>query len=211
MLLIREIRLLDVDCALRLIFDAEVVVVHHPDCQMYRVFLEVYDQAVAVEVAVLIFVHLDTLVAVCALIDDAILLERILDLVFVCVARQVANVDGAVLLNLGLLVGLLRMSEGPVVWIRAWRTRASCALLRFLLAGSACTFSGVSEGASSASVRGLSMISCVIAAMQIARFRWLQGSERPDDSLKARCCNQRQKSLAVSWAAATRYWPMAAT
>lgn len=115
MLLVREIRLLDVDCALRLIFDAEEVVVHHPDCQMYRVFLEVYDQAVAVEVAVLIFVHLDTLVAVCALIDDAILLERILDLVFVCVARQVANVDSAVLLNLGLLVGLLRMSEGPVV------------------------------------------------------------------------------------------------
>jgi hypothetical protein len=107
-LLVREIRLLDADCALRLIFDAEVVVIHHPDCQIYRVFLEVYDQAVAVEIAVLIFVHLDTLVAVCALIDDAVLLEGILDLVFVRVARQVADVDSAVLLNLGLLVGLLR-------------------------------------------------------------------------------------------------------
>lgn len=117
MLLVREICLLDVDCALRLIFDAEVVVVHHPDCQIYRVFLEVYDQAVAVEIAVLIFVHLDTLVAIRALIDNAVLLECILDLMFVRVARQVANVDSAVLLNLRLLVGLLRMSEGPMVWI----------------------------------------------------------------------------------------------
>lgn len=106
MLLVREVCLFDTDHALRLVLDAEEVVIHHPDGQAYGLLLEVHDQAVAVEVALVILVHLDALVTVCALVDNAELLELILYLVFISIARQVGDVDSPVFLNLGLLVRL---------------------------------------------------------------------------------------------------------
>ena len=57
-------------------------------------------------VALFVSVHLDALLAVSTLIDDAILLKRLFDLFLVGVAREVGHVNGPVLLDLGLLVGL---------------------------------------------------------------------------------------------------------
>lgn len=114
MLLVREVCFFDADRALRLVFDAEVVLVHHSDCQAHGLLLEIYDQAVAVEVAFVILVHLDALVAVSTLVDDAVLFEFVLDLVLVGVAGKIANVNCTVFLDLRLLVGLLYASENSV-------------------------------------------------------------------------------------------------
>lgn len=107
MLLIAEIRLLHLYDTLRLILDPEVVFVHHPDGQVDAVLLKVHDQRVAVEVSFVVFVHFNPLVAVCALVDDAVFFEFIFDFGFVGVAREVADVDCAVFLDFGLFVGLL--------------------------------------------------------------------------------------------------------
>lgn len=63
------------------------------------------------------------------------------------------------------------MSDRPEIEFERRLTSESCAFLRFLLGGSVCTFIGVSEVTISASVRGLSTISCVIVAAILDRSR----------------------------------------
>jgi hypothetical protein len=115
MLLVRKVCFFDANRALRLVLDTEVVFVHHPDRQIDGLLLEVYDQAVAVEVALIVLVHLDALVAVSALVDDAVFLELVLDLLLVGVAGEVADVDCAVFLHFWLLVGLVACEKELVV------------------------------------------------------------------------------------------------
>ena len=98
-----------------MVFDAEVVFVHHPDRQIDRLLFEVYDQAVAVEVALLVPVHLDALVAISALVDDTVFLELVLDLLLVGVAGEIADVDCAIFLDFRLLVGLVAYEKELVV------------------------------------------------------------------------------------------------
>lgn len=90
-----------------MVFDAKVIFVHHANREVDRLLLEVYDEAVAIEIALFVLVHLDTLVAVGALVDDAVLLELILDFCFICVAWKVADINCAVFLDFGFLVGLV--------------------------------------------------------------------------------------------------------
>jgi hypothetical protein len=106
-LFVTEVCLLHFYHALALILDPEVVLVHHADGQVDAVLFEVYDQCVTVEVALVVFVHLDPLIAVRALVDDAILLELFFDFGLIRVAWEVADVDRAVLLDFRLFVGLM--------------------------------------------------------------------------------------------------------
>lgn len=110
--LVREVSLLDADGAARLVFESKIVIVHHTNRKINRILLEVDDQGLAIEVAVLIGVHLDALVAICALVNDAVLLERVLDLVGIRIARKVGNVNRTILLDLGLLANLCNVSSG---------------------------------------------------------------------------------------------------
>jgi hypothetical protein len=108
--LVGWISLLDSDVALFGLVDTEGVTVQQVDGGEDRFPLEVDDQGIAVEVTLFVGVHLDTLFAVCALVNDAVSGEYLIEVVLVGVGRQVGNPDGAVLLNdLGLLGNLCDM------------------------------------------------------------------------------------------------------
>lgn len=106
-LLVGWISLLDSDVALVRLVHTEGVTIQELDGGENRLPLEVDDQSIAVEVTLFVGVHLDTLFAVCASVNDAPLGEDLIEVVLVGVTGDVGDPDGAVLLNdLGLLGNL---------------------------------------------------------------------------------------------------------
>jgi hypothetical protein len=70
------------------------------------ILLEVDDQSFSIEVALVVCVHLNALITIGTLVNDTVLLKDFLNLSLVGIARKVGDIDGAVLLDLGLLVRL---------------------------------------------------------------------------------------------------------
>jgi hypothetical protein len=79
------------------IAEPELVIVHQRDSQVYGFLLEIHNESIAVETAVVICVHLDSRFTIHAQVDYAVLFEYVGDFLGSGVTRNVGDVDCTVL------------------------------------------------------------------------------------------------------------------